>query len=188
MMHTPKNKSGTTHILDSKPLFACPGWKLTDDLVSFPDGRTKRAVQVHSPDWADTIGVTRSGNIVLIKEFRPLLGGFIWKLPGGKVKKGEGLQASAQREFREETGFSARHLTFFAQYHLWENFSIRCNVFIGKGLRKDPARKDADEVIEVHEFPLDKAIEKVLSSSPISALSAAALLHYQRSLQTVRSS
>jgi ADP-ribose pyrophosphatase YjhB (NUDIX family) len=50
-----------------------------------------------------SVAVWRDGAVLLIKRGRPPFAGF-WSFPGGGVELGEGLEAAAAREVREETG------------------------------------------------------------------------------------
>lgn len=45
--------------------------------------------------------------IPLIKEFKELVGDYIWTFPAGQVEKGENLKLTALRELKEETGLDA---------------------------------------------------------------------------------
>ena len=46
-----------------------------------------------------------SGNIVLIRQFRPPAGALVWEFPAGLLEEGEEVENAAIRELEEETGF-----------------------------------------------------------------------------------
>ena len=46
----------------------------------------------------------RAGHLVLIREFRVPLGGFLYGFPAGLVDPGETVEETARRELKEETG------------------------------------------------------------------------------------
>ena len=52
----------------------------------------------------------RSGKIVLVRQFRPPLGAYSLEFPAGLIDPGEGIEETAIRELREETGYSCRIL------------------------------------------------------------------------------
>ncbi|OGJ58615.1 hypothetical protein A2881_02470 [Candidatus Peribacteria bacterium RIFCSPHIGHO2_01_FULL_55_13] len=54
------------------------------------------------------------------------------------------------------------------------------DVLIAKDLVKDPLSQDEDEWIEVHELPLEEALENVLQTKFVHTVSAYAILRYLR--------
>ena len=52
----------------------------------------------------------QSGRIVLVRQFRPPLNAYALEFPAGLIDPGEGIEETAVRELREETGYSCRIL------------------------------------------------------------------------------
>lgn len=48
--------------------------------------------------------VTKNGEIVAIKQYRPAIGDNVFELPAGLIEKGENIEEAAYRELYEETG------------------------------------------------------------------------------------
>lgn len=48
--------------------------------------------------------VTKDGEVVAIKEYRPVIGDNLFALPAGLIEKGENIEEAAYRELYEETG------------------------------------------------------------------------------------
>ena len=67
-----------------------------------PDGRLYPA----RPLLAASLAVFRGGRVLLARRIAPPLAG-LFTLPGGLVEPGEGLEAAALREMREEVGVEA---------------------------------------------------------------------------------
>jgi len=155
------------------------GWSVTMDTAAIPDGREKKGVRLHRSHSVNIIPVLPNGNIVLLREYRPFIGAYVWLIPGGKVDKESDLIAAAQRELQEEAGYEAAHIEPFGRYFLNDVLSIRNHIFIATGLTPNQLTQDEDELIEAHEMPLDEAIDKVCSCDPIHAISAACLLRYK---------
>ena len=170
-------------ILESEEIADLPnGWRATMDTATLPDGRTKKEIKLHRSDSVHIIACTSSGNILLLREFRPFLGTYIWMLPSGKADKEADLSVAANRELREETGYAAKTLKPFCRFYLTDTLSVRNHVFIAADLEQDPLPQDDNELIEVHEVSCEVAIENVLSCNPTHAISAAALLRYHRNM------
>ncbi len=58
----------------------------------------------YSP-WVSILPVTHSGEIVLIRQYRPGLDQILWEIPAGLVDEGEKPLDAAKRELFEETGY-----------------------------------------------------------------------------------
>ncbi len=58
-------------------------------------------------EWVHTIALTSDDRLVLVRQFRPGAQALTLELPGGIAEPGEAPLAAAQREFAEETGFTA---------------------------------------------------------------------------------
>ena len=63
-------------------------------------------VQRPSKTSAVVIAATVGDNLVLIKEYRVPLGGYIYELPAGLIDEGETPVEAGLREFHEETGLT----------------------------------------------------------------------------------
>lgn len=68
--------------------------------------RTYHALAV--PDYATLLGFTPSGEVLVIRQFRPILDAVVMELPSGMVDLGEDPLRAACREAVEETGFAIR--------------------------------------------------------------------------------
>lgn len=71
------------------------------------DGRDHARVIIEADDWANVLPLTRSGDVVLVKQFRFGSGEVSLELPGGVIDPGEEPAASVARELEEETGYRA---------------------------------------------------------------------------------
>ncbi|TSC79665.1 MAG: ADP-ribose pyrophosphatase [Candidatus Peregrinibacteria bacterium Gr01-1014_25] len=161
-------------------LFDGHGWRVTLASAPLPDGRVKTMARARRSDTVHILAVPAPGRMLLLREFRPHFGAYVWMLPSGKIdKEADPLQA-AQRELREETGYRAETLEPYGTCHHAEGLIWTSYFFIARTLSPDPLEQDAHELIEVHNLSLDEAIERVLSSSHVHTASAYALLRYAR--------
>ena len=74
-----------------------------------PDPTSLKAVTHHnSPDGVILFGVygEQKDKVVLIRQYRYPIGGYVYELPAGLVEAGEDLLASGIREMYEETGLN----------------------------------------------------------------------------------
>ncbi|MCC0632315.1 MULTISPECIES: NUDIX hydrolase [unclassified Clostridioides] len=60
-----------------------------------------------SADAVAIVGLHKSSKkLILIKQFRVPINGYIYELPAGLIDKGESIDISVERELREETGLT----------------------------------------------------------------------------------
>ncbi|MCZ6642241.1 MAG: NUDIX hydrolase [Gammaproteobacteria bacterium] len=69
------------------------------------DDVLKRLV-LESVDWVNMVALTEDGRSVMVRQYRFGVGYATLETPGGMVDPGEETLAAAQRELREETGYT----------------------------------------------------------------------------------
>jgi ADP-ribose pyrophosphatase len=109
------------------------------------------------------VAVTSEGELVLVEQYRPPIGGPVIELPAGLVGDVEGeedetFEAAAHRELFEETGYRAdrmeRVLEGVSSGGLCDEV---VTLFLARGIRKvGEGGGDAAEDIVVHTVPLDR--------------------------------
>lgn len=70
-----------------------------------PDGRLAAFEVVRHPGGAAVLPVLADGRIVLIRQWRPAVGGAVLELPAGRLEAGEPPADCARRELQEEVGY-----------------------------------------------------------------------------------
>ncbi len=124
------------------------------DQVTLPDGKsTFREYIVHPgavmviPLLTDAQGHTR---VVLERQFRYPLGQVMVELPAGKRDGQEDLLLCAQRELREETGYTATQWAHAGVLHPCISYSTEyIDIWFAQGLQAGPPQLDAGEFLEV---------------------------------------
>lgn len=86
------------------PFFSLVGKHLTG-----VDGDPYYALEL--PDYVSIVAQTKSGDIVLVKQYRPAVETVTLELPAGVVDAGGTPDETAIRELKEETGFVADRVT-----------------------------------------------------------------------------
>jgi len=102
------------------------------------------------------VAVTPSGTVLLEKQFRPPLGRSVIELPAGLVDPGETMEAAAQRELIEETGWSAGNIRFLAEGPVSTGASTEIlRAYLCTALEHvGRSGGDDNEIIEVIKVPL----------------------------------
>lgn len=120
----------------------------------------------------------RGRRVLLTRQYRFLIDGPSWEIPGGRVEAGEDPQAAAVRECLEETGVECRGLKRLLEYFPGlDNFNNRTTLFVSRDARTLRAfTAQAAEVTEVRWIGLDKALRMVGAGEILDALTVTGLL------------
>ena len=79
--------------------------------------------------------MTDDKEVLLIRQFRPPVNGYVIEFPAGLNDKGDTLEEAAKRELLEETGYSAREMIFLTEGPMSSGASGEIlTVFLAKGL------------------------------------------------------
>lgn len=121
------------------------------------------------------------GHVLLTRQYRFLIDGSSWELPGGRVDEGETPEVAATRECIEETGVECRGLRRLVEYYPGlDNFNNRTTLFLSEDTRVVSEFKPVDsEVVEIRWFALDEAMKMVFAGEILDALTVTGLLAYQ---------
>ncbi len=107
------------------------------------------------------IPVTTEEEILLVRQFRPVVNNFVIEIPAGLNDKGEISVEAARRELLEETGYSSNEFILIARGPLSSGMSAEMmDVFIAKNAFPAPSHEkalfklDDSEEIELIKTPL----------------------------------
>jgi 8-oxo-dGTP pyrophosphatase MutT (NUDIX family) len=110
--------------------------RLRADSCELPNGIVLAPYYVvEERDWVHIVAVSGAGSILTVRQYRYAGDAVCLELPAGICDPGEGPEAAARRELREETGHTARSWIRLAS--LWANPARQTNklhVFLALGL------------------------------------------------------
>ena len=120
------------------------------DLIRQPGGHTATREYIVHPGAVMVVPLLNDGRLVMERQFRYPLGRVLLEFPAGKLDPGESVQACAERELREETGYTA---TAWARAGLLHNacaYSTEAiEIWFARGLQAGPRQLDAGELINL---------------------------------------
>jgi len=132
------------------------------ETVTLPNGRTVELEVIHHPGAAAVVPLKDDHTVVLIRQYRHAVGGYIYEIPAGKLHPGEDPRVCADRELEEEIGYRAATLERLTSIFTTPGFTDEViHIYKGTGLTRGTQRLAHDEVLEVLEVPLEKAIQLV---------------------------
>ena len=126
------------------------------DLVRLPDGNQATREYVVHPGAVMVIAQMNDGRFVMERQYRYPVQRVMIEFPAGKLDAGESCLACAQRELREETGFTAREWARAGVLHPVISYSTEfIEVWFARGLTAGPQKLDAGEFLEVFTASMD---------------------------------
>ena len=153
IINKPINDDGRYKVLKSRYLYQRPWLTARLEEVEMPNGVVNDEYYVlEYPDWVNIIAITDDGQYVMERQYRHALGNTCYELPCGVMEEGETPLEAAQRELKEETGYSGgewTHLMDIAPNPGSQTNMAHC--FIARGVKKTAEQHlDRTEDIEVH--------------------------------------
>ncbi len=135
---------------------------LNVDRVTLPNGATVDLEVIRHPGAAAIVPMKDDGTVILIRQFRHAAGGFIYEIPAGKLHPGEDPRDCAARELEEEIGYRASSFELLTSIFTAPGFADEViHIYKGTGLTKGKQKLDHDEVLNVVELPIEKAIAQI---------------------------
>jgi ADP-ribose pyrophosphatase len=119
--------------------------------VTLTNGRTVSIEAVRHRGSVVIIAVPEPGHLVLIRQYRPVIGRWIWELPAGSLDADETPDTAVVRECEEEIGLTPRRVTRLGSWYPTPGF---CDELMHFYLCQDlappagPVSRDDDEQIE----------------------------------------
>ena len=146
---------------------------------TLPSGRKASVDFVEHPGAVAILPVLDRDNIVLVKQYRPVIRSWIYEVPAGTLVSGESPYGCAVRELREETGFSAGHLVKMFEMYMAPGYSTELlHGYLAEGLKKGEARLEKDEELTVEVIPLKRAEEMINRNEIRDSKTIATILYY----------
>ena len=159
------------------------------DRVRFPDGSTGELEIIRHPGASAVVPMAQSDGaghpiVTLIRQYRYAAEGFMWEIPAGKLDPGETPEACARRELREETGLYGGQLDYLSTIHTTPGFTDEViHLYVALYLESGTPSHEANEFIEVHEFPLDFLLDLIDGGEISDAKTICALMLAARWLE-----
>ncbi len=117
----------------------------------------------------------KKGKVLLVRQYRLLVNGLSYEVPGGKLDEGETPESAAVRECLEETGIRCLDVKPLISYHpsldIWKNYT---RVFWSNKSEEVAGYNDG----RMEWLPLARCLDMIRSGQICDSLSIIALLTY----------
>lgn len=136
------------------------------ETVTLPNGLSVELEVVRHPGAAAIVPLKDKDTVVLIRQYRLAAGGYIYEIPAGKLHPGEDPAQCAARELEEEIGCRAGRLDKIATFFTAPGFTDEVmHLYVARELAVGTQALDGDEVLEIVEMPLEKAMAYILDGT-----------------------
>jgi ADP-ribose pyrophosphatase len=135
--------------LSEKVLFRNPWWTYKRDEFELPSGKRGEYHYVHSNGSSMVVPVMEDGTLLLVNQYRYLLGRESLEFPCGGVKDGATYDETARDELAEETGYAAGSLAPAGEFNPFNGATDEmCRVYVARDLRFVGGTPDETEEFE----------------------------------------
>jgi ADP-ribose pyrophosphatase len=143
-------------------------------------GMAKRQFIVH-PGAVVILPLADDDRVCLIRNERIAIGKTLIELPAGTLEPPHGPRATAEKELKEETGYTAARWRELPGFYTSPGLlSERMHVFLAEGLTDGDPEREPGENIENYIVPWREAVAMALRGEIEDAKSIAALLMWDR--------
>jgi ADP-ribose pyrophosphatase len=168
-------------IISSKEITKNRLFTVTWDRAVDPDGFEIERAIVHHRGSAVMMPVDEKGRILLVRQYRLPVRGFLWELPAGSVDPGEKPLQTARRELVEETGYRAKKWTKLAEFYPSPGFlSEKMTIYLATGLTAGEAKPMEDERIAMRWFSAREMEDMIRMNQIKDAKTNIGFLRWQR--------
>ena len=145
---------------------------------------------LNSPDGVLVLALTETGEIILVKQFRPAFHQYTLEFPSGAIDGVESPQEAAARELYEETGYVCQDMKSLGAGRIMMNRNnSREFSFFGTGAVRDPEFNAKEDIEVVLVTPTDfKALVLSGEFEQYAALALLVLADWKLGNQLVRPS
>lgn len=129
------------------------------------------------------IPIDQEGNTWLVGQYRYTLNEYSWEIPMGGGPMTDSPLESAQRELREETGFTAAKWTQISRLHTSNSVTDEEGfVFLAEELTAGETEFEETEDLKIWKLPFSEAVQMTLNNEITDCISVAGLLQADRLL------
>lgn len=146
------------------------------DDVTLENGVRMDLEVIRHPGASAIVALTDSREILLLKQYRYAVGGFIWEIPAGTISGAEPPLECARRELTEETGYAAGTWKKLGEIIPVPGYSDeRIHLFLALDLEEKTQNLDEDEILAVHKISCEEVLAmaaggKIQDAKTLSAL------------------
>ena len=151
--------AGDYRVLGTETVYEGRVISVVRDTVAMPGGGDSVREVVRHPGAVAVVALTGDGDVVLLRQYRHPVGGYLWELPAGlRDAEGEAPLLTAQRELAEEVRMAAERWSLLTTTFSTPGF---CDELVLVYLAEGLSDVDRPEGFTVEHEELDMTVELV---------------------------
>jgi ADP-ribose pyrophosphatase len=159
-------------MLETERVYSTPIFDIHRRKSAHPRRGERNFFVLEAPGWVNIIPLTRSRDVIFVRQFRHGVSAFTLEIPGGMIDPEDPTPAyAAAREMREECGYDSDDIVALGRVHpnpaIQPNF---CYSFLARNVHKvgEPRHiQDSSEETEVVTVPL-KDVPTLIATGKIT--------------------
>lgn len=183
------DKFGPWTRLTSREIYANPWIRVREDQVLRPDGSQGIYGVIHYKNLAvGVVAIDAQGRVILVGQHRYPLDYYSWEIPEGGCPIGaETLEAAAERELREESGYTASRWDYLGSMVVSNSTSDEtAHFYLARDLTAGPTEPDETEDLAVKLMDFTEAHRQAMEGELTESLTVAALARARHFLERER--
>ncbi len=153
-------------------------YDLNLERVKLPNGHRADLEIVRHPGAAAIVPLIDPRRLILIRQYRHAVGGYLYEIPAGKLSPGERPLSCAKRELEEEIGYRAGSIRKLGSIYTAPGFCDELiHIYRASRLRKTTQRLEASEVIQAVEVPVGR-VRKMIQTGKIRDAKTIVGIHF----------
>lgn len=156
------------------------------DTMQFANGKTEEWDFVsHRKGAAAVLPVLDDGRIIMVRQYRNALERETIEIPAGcREFVGEDTRLCAERELKEETGYSSDDISFLLSLRTTVAFcDEEVDVYLAKNLKKGEQHLDDAESIDVEIYTLKELCDMIYAGKIQDSKTVSAVLAYSNMIK-----
>lgn len=155
-------------------------FSVVGEKVKLPNGKIAEWEKVVTNDFVMIVPIVDKDNLLILRQYRPVLKKWFYELPAGRINKGENPTKCAKRELEEETGHRSNQIKQVCKAYSSNGLTTEMgHYFIARNLIKSTQKLDEHEVLQVKKIKISKALEMIKNGKIVEAHTIMALLLLQ---------
>ena len=133
------------------------------DTVLLPNGAEAVREVAEHPGGVAVVAIDEDDCVLTVKQYRYVFSQVMEEIPAGKLEQGEGPDAAALRELREETGAAPERFTALGSIIVSPGcYGEVLYLYLAEGLHFGETSPDEDEFLDLVRTPFDTMVGRVL--------------------------